>query len=663
MLLSACSLVLMTYTSTTVATHDGTYSVISNGKLKLGVWPEGHLNVPGGSISSSGVLDIGLRETSTPGVEYESTAPGCLCEGWGAADAGTGLSIYFNQNYGSSAGTVMEITGPAGQYSTPYGTAVKCQVSLTDGDNKIRVYHDYHPLQHTQYLYEVTVTIENFGTTPWTDVRYRRVMDWDVEPTPFNERVTLYSSPGVSQLLTLTDNGFQTSNPLQANTPYSSPVTITGVAGGLDYRSGPTDHGACFDFGFGALAPGASKTFKTYYGAAHKEIDVLAALGSVGAETYSIGTPNLDDSDSQFNAFAFGFAVSRVNIAAAATQPPEACVDQPVVLPFSFTDAAETDPATGWTLEISIDGIGIISTQTLTTRAQIAAASTVYTFTTANAFTVRAKLTNTVTTATATSLYSVSVSAVCGFRGDPQFVGFHGQSYQVHGIPDAFFGLISEPTFSMNSRFAYLYSGSCDYNNTLCWTHPGTYVDQVGFSIIKEDGAGHHQVEVHAHSHAKGLSLIYDGQHIPIGARFTLKGVNGTFMDVERMTYDQVKVQTENFKIVLTNSDLFFNMQIALLNIELLKAGSKFTSLRHRPISMGIRGQGKQDHQPHAHAEYKMHGLIGQTWKNMEYENGRVYEGDVTDYQIGSLFEYDYVFNKYQHGHTHQHVREGNMDI
>jgi type IV pilus assembly protein PilY1 len=53
--------------------------------------------------------------------------------------------------------------------------------------------------------------------------------------------------------------------------------------------SGPADHGAFFTFGFGALAAGESRTFNIYYGAAATESAALSALGTVGAEVFSLG--------------------------------------------------------------------------------------------------------------------------------------------------------------------------------------------------------------------------------------------------------------------------------------------------------------------------------------------------------------------------------------
>ncbi len=40
-----------------------------------------------------------------------------------------------------------------------------------------------------------------------------------------------------------------------------------------------------------------------------------------------------------------------------------------------------------------------------------------------------------------------------------------GQSFQVHGIPDEHFALISFPGFAFNSKFVYIASGDCTYNH------------------------------------------------------------------------------------------------------------------------------------------------------------------------------------------------------
>ena len=126
----------------------------------------------------------------------------------------------------------------------------------------MRVTHDFHPSPATPNLYEIDVTIENLTDEELGDIRYRRVTDWDVEPTVFSEYVTIQGG-GASNLLFDSDHGFATANPLGER------PSIAATGDFVD--SGPFDHGALFDFGFGALDAGAQRSFTIYYGAAATE--------------------------------------------------------------------------------------------------------------------------------------------------------------------------------------------------------------------------------------------------------------------------------------------------------------------------------------------------------------------------------------------------------
>lgn len=80
------------------------------------------------------------------------------------------------------------------------------------------------------------------------------------------------------------NNGFSSANPLAPH----SPLGATGYFSDF----GPEDYGALFDFDFGSLAAGATKTFDLFYGAAPNEALALSSLQSVGAEAYSLGQPS-----------------------------------------------------------------------------------------------------------------------------------------------------------------------------------------------------------------------------------------------------------------------------------------------------------------------------------------------------------------------------------
>jgi hypothetical protein len=218
-----------------------------------------------------------------------------------------------------------------------------------------------------------------------------------------------------------------------------------------------------------------------------------------------------------------------------------------------------------------------------------------------------------------------------GASADPQFFGLQGQRFQVHGLPDEIFNLISAPRFSLNSKFVYLSSGQCDYSNTPCWTHPGTYLGELGFLISG------HQIKLVSGSHNAGLRLWLDDQEQDLTQAITWRSLandNTTYFSAR--ANDQFAFRTSNFLIEVTNSDLFFNLQVSLLDTQLLLLGA-----------------------PVVHAEKHvtddstnlpaLHGLIGQTWRNVVYTDGILYEGEILDYLVssGNLFDPHFTFSKY----------------
>ena len=263
-------------------------AVISNGTVQLGVNCVGDLNVDGPQ-SSGGTPVVGLRYVPT---NSDSTSPGCACEGWGVADETTQVTGYANESSGRSGNlTVVSFTSDADSAT-----------SVVDVGSTFRITHDYQPSTKTPNLYTVSVTIKNTSAAA-THTRYRRVMDWDVEPTPFAEVVTLQRG-NAAELVFTSNDGFATADPL------AGPSDL-GLTGSFTDQ-GPDDHGALFDFDFGSLAPGESKTFSTYYGAAATENGAVAALGAVGAESYSFGQPSTPDGPTLGTPNTFMFAFSSV---------------------------------------------------------------------------------------------------------------------------------------------------------------------------------------------------------------------------------------------------------------------------------------------------------------------------------------------------------------
>jgi len=246
-------------------------AVIDNGVIRLGVDELGQLNVDGDVPSPvSGTTAVGLRYLPSG---FEATSHGCLCEGWGVGIGETGQSGYANNSIGISGLTLVSFTSTA---------STAASIVSVNGTGLV-VTHSFAPASETANLYRVNVKIENTGMIDISDLRYTRTFDWDIEPTTFNEYVTHAGVATTPSVLRADNNGFSDSN------PFGSRSTIG--AGGLgDFADlGPLDHGSNFDFGFGELKTGEAYTFDIFYGAAGSKASALAALGSVGAELYSLG--------------------------------------------------------------------------------------------------------------------------------------------------------------------------------------------------------------------------------------------------------------------------------------------------------------------------------------------------------------------------------------
>lgn len=307
--------------------------VVSNGTVQLGIHPEAHLNVPGGP-STQGTTTVGVRYVPT---NNEATGAGCACEGWGVADASSGLTGYANV----STDGVVNIT------PVSFVTTASTAVSVVTIGGVLEVTHDYRPSLLTPNLYEVVISIRNIGAVAVGDLRYRRVMDWDIEPTPYAEYVTVQTGTATN-LLDANNDGFATANPLGSDT--SGGVTL--VSGNFT-DAGPADHGARMDFGFGPLAVGATRTFQLYFGGAGTEASALAAISTVSAEVYSFGQPSTPTGPTNGDPNTFIFAFGGVGGA-----PIAPCAAEPTPGPGDIVGTSGPDQLSGTSGPDRIFGLG-----------------------------------------------------------------------------------------------------------------------------------------------------------------------------------------------------------------------------------------------------------------------------------------------------------------
>jgi PEP-CTERM motif len=274
--------------------------------IALGINNEGHLNTsdtPGGNIvSNSGVTGLAYKDTS--GNWQDATSPGCYCEGWGvSASTGSGsVSGYANI---SSDGGAINLT--AGAISTNAaagsGSYATTTASLTSTPG-LSVRHAYSAADISSALFKSVVTISNTTGSTINDVRYVRVMDWDVPPTEFDEYVTILGTSTTTLLEKSHNNGFNTANPL---VDYGQMYPYCGVD--VDFVDcGAYDHGAYFRFNFGSLMDGESVDFTIFYGAARTEALANVAVSAEDIELYSYGQQSGDPSTGTPATFIFGFA-------------------------------------------------------------------------------------------------------------------------------------------------------------------------------------------------------------------------------------------------------------------------------------------------------------------------------------------------------------------
>lgn len=325
-------------------------------------------------------------------------------------------------------------------------------------------------------------------------------------------------------------------------------------------------------------------------------------------------------------------------------------------------------------------GVSPTTTPSPTTLAPTTLPPTTKTPTTVTPSTV-APTTKTPTTTTAPT----SSTGGSGIRGDPVFSGFQGQHFQFHGLADEFFNLISAPTLQLNSHFVYLSSGRCDYTDTQCFSHPGTYLDELGFSIPSEYGLV--QIRVMAGSHAHGLR-VFMGRDMGNGTVAEENEVKPQLGSNVKMAWNMnnqtaapkasvhfhehrsVTIETPTFRIKVINSDYFFNLEIAVLDHHLLKLGAAHHTITDRQIcdhhlhAHQERDNSENDEMDTTHASHdhglvekalfakygvdvQLHGLIGQTWRNV-LVCGKNYVGVTNDYIVSDLFGTNYFYNFFQ---------------
>jgi hypothetical protein len=172
-------------------------AIIGDGNVILGVGDLGYLNIPyeGGKAGLPdsdplGINAVGLRN---PAGDVSAVEQGCLCESWGAGIRDGDSGSYgdpFLDECGAQAGFSQNVE----LQKFTSGRRDASSTVLCGEKQLLKVRHQFRSASHRKGCkgaYEIKVSIENRSCKSVGDVIYRRVMDWDIDPTPFNELVTI----------------------------------------------------------------------------------------------------------------------------------------------------------------------------------------------------------------------------------------------------------------------------------------------------------------------------------------------------------------------------------------------------------------------------------------------------------------------------------------
>jgi len=221
-----------------------------------------------------------------------------------------------------------------------------------------------------------------------------------------------------------------------------------------------------------------------------------------------------------------------------------------------------------------------------------------------------------------TQVVNMQVTIPAAASGDPQIFGMQGQEFQIHGTPDDVYNMVSTPSLQLNAHFVFLSEGVCD-NYTACFTHPGTYIDIAAFSADNEN------IRVQAGSIKSGLRLFINEVEKTVSSHVHRVGSTTISFSESR----KITVETPELVFGVFGSDRFMNIESSIVDNALMTKGAKLVKAK----------PGQQ-----VYPEVAMHGLLGQTWKNVEYTDGSSIEGTVTDYLVqDGLYGSDFTFNQY----------------
>jgi hypothetical protein len=214
---------------------------LPEGAFQVGITPLGRLfdaNAPAGGNR----VGVGFLRTVD---NYDPIFPGTAIEGWGVSAGAVAGFVHVPSLFGVSPTIV------AGTAMFSANMAVTNSI-LRSGTTDLLSIQQTFTFDAANVL-KIATKITNVSNAA-QDVRFRRVVDWDLHPlTLFDEFI---NSPALPAGFTAGHDSIADPNPLIG---FGSPI---GAGGGT---FGPGDNGAGIDFLVGNLVPGASRTLNVFH--------------------------------------------------------------------------------------------------------------------------------------------------------------------------------------------------------------------------------------------------------------------------------------------------------------------------------------------------------------------------------------------------------------
>jgi len=251
--------------------------VISTAQMQVGIGTNGNL-------FDSGAV-IGMRRTDG----YDPISPGAPREAWGIS---AGSSVGFaDTKFGPLhlSTTARTFTSSSGQITT---------FLQSGATNLLQVVQKYSFVPGAGNILKILTTVTNV-TASNQAVYYSRNVDWDINPTFFNNTVIpAYSSP----ILQASFSGEEAPSPLAlfANVAPTTGGTMTG------------DLGAGMRINLGTLLPGQSTTFDVFHGISlgtQTRSNLASQLVTAGANVFVASGDSTDHVNSAAMGFGFEPAV------------------------------------------------------------------------------------------------------------------------------------------------------------------------------------------------------------------------------------------------------------------------------------------------------------------------------------------------------------------